>query len=400
MSVRSIRQCLRTVFSIERRESTGILDVRSEADRALLYFRQGTLVMVEQSSLGRTIGAHLVERGLLGRRRYREIAAAVAQAKPESPLLSFMERTIQEGVLEPSMASAIVSAQVERNFILALGWESDYCRFQASDAVLEGQPVFPCSLQVVVLEGLRQYLGPAEKAELLARYGPRTPRLTASADEVAREFRLQPREERFLRQLVPTEPLEAQIEDPEAPEVTLVVALYYSGRLAFTRTGRQSLARIPIIKERPRHEKMTTNRVRLTLPRPPSDEEVDAAAAFQRGKRLLPDDPHAAREEFHRAVEIVTRPDYVLYAVWADYTCADAETRREMLPRVEDATRRALEDDATSAFAYFVVGQLYLSVGERDSALYAFERAHSLDPTDLAFRFTLDAIREGRDETA
>ena len=401
MSVRHIRQLLRTVFAIERRADTGILDVRGETDRALLYFRGGRLVFVEQSNLGRTIGAYLVDNLVVSREQYQTLVAAVANDPGPSPLLTFMERAIGEGLIEHGVANAILSSQVERNFIRTLGWDADYCRFSPETQVLVGQPVFPCSLQVLVLQGLRAHLGEGERAELLGRYGSRLPRLGSAPGDLAREFRLQPREERFLRELDHFTPLAEQLPDPSGGELCLIIALHFSGRLSFSRSERStSSAKVPIIDERPRGERLTENKIRLTLPQPPSEEEVLAAAAFHRGKRSLHDDPRAALDELHTAANMVPRPDYVLYATWADYACADADAKRGMLSRLEDATRRALEADGTLAFAYFVVGHLHLALGDPQSATLAFERSQALDPTDPSPAFELAAIKEGRYGTA
>lgn len=402
MSVRHIRQLLRTAFAIERRADTGILDVRGEAERALLYFRGGRLVFAEQSNLGRTIGAYLVDNLVISREQYQALVAAVASDPGPSPLLTLMERAIGEGLIAHTVANAILSSQVERNFIRALGWDADYCRFSPETQVLEGHPVFPCSLEVLVLQGLREHLGDAEKAELIGRYGGRLPRLARSPGDLAREFRLQPREERFLRDLDHFTPLSEQLPDLAGSELCLIIALHFSGRLSFSRSegSAMSSANHSIIDERPRGEKLTENKIRLTLPQPPSEEEVQAAAAFQRGKRSLHDDPRAAREELHAAANMVPRPDYVLYAIWADYACANRDAKHGMLSKLEDATRRALESDGTLAFAYFVVGHLHIALGDPESAILAFERAQALDPTDPSPAFELAAIKEGRYGTA
>lgn len=394
MSLRHLRQIVRAVFDLERRGETGVLDVREETERALLYFRAGRLVFVEQSSLGRTIGAHLVEQRLLTREQYQAIATEVAKSQAASPLLALVERAATMGLLEPSLASSLVAAQVERNFVRCLGWDADYCRFSARPKVLEGLPTFPCAVEVLVLQGLRHHLGAPERAELLGRYGARLPRLTRSADDVAREFRLQPRDERFLRGLDASAPLAKQLPAEGGSELDLVVALHYSGRLEFSRAEPPSGEETPPFGVRPRGELVTGNRIRITLPQPPSDEEVRAAAAFQRGKRLVYDEPQEAEGILREAAELVPRPDYVLYATWAGYASASAARREAIVPKLEEAARRALEWDATFAFGYFVVGHLHVALGDQESAILAFERAQALDPTDPAPSFEIARVKE------
>lgn len=396
MSLRHIRQILRAVFDIERRGETGVLDVREDVERALLYFRSGRLVFVEQSSLGRTIGAHLVEQGILTRDQYQVIAKAVAAGRHESPMMALVEMVLAQQLIDASMASAIVASQVERNFVRCLGWDAGYCRFSARPQVLVGKPVFPCDVEVAVLQGVRHHLAPGERAELLGRYGPRLPTLAKPADLIAREFRLQPRDERFLRGLDATRPLEEQLPDPNGPELDLVVALHYSGRLEFSRPERDT----PELDVRPRGEMVSGHQIRITLPNPPSIEEVRAAAAFQRGKRLVADEPHEAAPILREAADLVARPDYVLYASWAEYVSTNAAGRSALLAGLEEATRRALEWDPTLAFGYFVVGHLHLALGDHEAAVLAFDRAQALDPTDPSPSFEIAKIKEGRADTA
>ncbi|MCA9610839.1 MAG: hypothetical protein KC619_34825, partial [Myxococcales bacterium] len=369
---------------------------REDVERALLYFRNGRLVFVEQSSLGRTIGAHLVEQGILTRDQYQVIAKAVAAARHESPMMALVEMALQQRLIDASMASAIVGAQVERNFIRCLGWDAGYCRFSARPQVLVNKPVFPCEVEVAVLQGLRHHLGPGDRAELLARYGPRRPLLAKSADTIAREFRLQPRDERFLRGLDASRPLSEQLPDPQGPELDLVVALHYSGRLELPRSERDT----PDLDVRPRGEMVSASRIRITLPNPPSQEEVRAAAAFQRGKRLVADEPQEAAPILREAAQLVPRPDYVLYASWAEYVSTSAAGRPALLAGLEEATRRALEWDATFAFGYFVVGHLHLALEDVEAAMLAFDRAQALDPTDPAPSFEIAKIKERRVDMA
>lgn len=371
-----------------------MLDVREDIERALLYFRGGRLVFVEQSSLGRTIGAHLVEQGLVTREQYTVLAQRIAQGQHVSPLMALVEAVLAERLIDPSLANALLASQVERNFIRCFGWDAGYCRFSARPQVLEGKPVFPCAVEVAALQGLRHHVGAPDLAELFGRYGDRLPKLVRSPDDVAREFRLQPRDERFLRNLDAFLPLAEQLPDREGPELELVVALHYMGRLEFSRADRRSPPTPPPFEMRPRGEMVTGNRIRITLPQPPSEEEVRAAAAFQRGKRLVYDEPGAAKSILEEAARLVPRPDYTLYATWAEYVTADAASREAMLARLEEATRRAIEWEATFAFGYFVVGHLHLALDDQESAILAFERANSLDPTDPSPAFEIARIRE------
>jgi hypothetical protein len=335
----------------------------------------------------------------LTRDQYQTLANAVAHGRHESPMMALVELALAQRLIDPATASALVAAQVERNFIRCLGWDAGYCRFSARPQVLAGKPVFPCAVEVAVLQGLRHHLGPADRVELLGRYGARYPRLALPVDDVARDFRLTPRDERFLRQLDEGRTLAEQLPTPDGPELDLVVALHYSGRLDFSRADRGA-DDTPPMDVRPRDELVSGNRIRITLPNPPSEEEVRAAAAFMRGKRLVYDEPREAAVILREAAELVPRPDYVLYASWAEYAAAPGDERVELLTPLEESARRALEWDATFAFGYFVVGHLHLALGDPSAAVLAFDRAQALDPTDPAPSFEIARIKERRADTA
>ena len=136
-----------------------------------------------------------------------------------------------------------------------------------------------------------------------------------------------------------------------------------------------------------------TGRLRLTLPPPPSAEEREAAAAFERGKAAVEKDPYGALEALMTATRLVPKPEYVLYAAWARYLLTDEEEREAARRSLERATRLCVRDDPTLAFAYYVIGHLYLARGERASAELAFLRSQSLDPAHLPTQRELSALR-------
>src|SRR5690606_27568993 len=173
--------------------ATGILQVACDERRARLSFSRGRLIYAEHKSLGATLGAYLVTRGLMARREYERLAETVRDRRDRSPMLTFVEQAVVAGVLDVEQASAILSGQVERNFVAVFAWDRLECRFVADEPMVERGPRFPSDLEALVLQGIRLRFDEAAVRAHLASRCDMYPRIDASAD-LARTFRFQPAE--------------------------------------------------------------------------------------------------------------------------------------------------------------------------------------------------------------
>jgi len=384
---------IRTILGLQRRRATGVLEVTCESDRAQLLFAKGELVFVEHKSLGRTLGAYVIERGLLSREQYEELAAELRSLEALRPLLAFVELGVTRGFIEPEFAHGLVQGQVERNFVLMFGWPKLSVRFIAQKPRASEKargPRFECQLEALVLQGIRRrFDAKSARQALQSRWGE-FPMLVAPASEMVRTFRLRPSELTVLRQLDGKKSVAELFNQPGLERDSTgwaLLALRLAGKLEWAAALGSDHPNPDSSPSNPIPEEMVARlkpgSVHLTLPTPPSMAEIEAASAFRRGAALYRKGQlQPARDLLQKATQRVNHPEYLLYGAWIDFEIAGRPDKVSSLQKLSDAARRALEHDATMAFAYFVVGHLHLKQGDLVNAELSFRRAAKLDPTD------------------
>lgn len=393
---------IRTVLGLARRRATGILEVVCDERSARLSFARGRLIFAEHKSLGATLGAYLVTRGLMARAEYQRFAEALRDNKGRSPMLSFVEQAVVAGVLDVEQASSILAGQVERNFVDLFAWDRLECRFTADEQAVERGPRFPSDLEALVMQGIRLRFDAGDARTHLASRRDMYPRVDSSAD-LARVFRLQPAEvramraidgERTVQQLLEADELDAKA----VAHVLLALKLAQQIEWAEAR-GEPGLSS----DSSPSHavplaaiqlaQRSSASSVRLTLPAPPTPAEIEAASAFRRGVAAWKEGRLGeARDHLAHATREVRHPEHALYAIWVEHELS-GQSSSEAFTQLADAARRALEHDATFAFGYYVVGHLHLLTNDALNAELAFRRAAKLDPTDTRAGEEADRLR-------
>lgn len=383
---------IRTVFGLGRRRATGILEVTCDERRARVSFLRGRLVFAEHKSLGGTLGAYLVTRGLMSRGEYHRLAELVRGRGGRSPMLSFVEQAVVAGALDVEQASAILAGQVERNFIALFAWDRLECRFTADEQAIERGPRFPSDLEALVLQGVRLRFDEAAVRAHLASRRDMIPRVDAGP-ELARTFRLQPGEVQAAKAIDGERTVQQLFESPGVDRKAtahVLLALKLAQQIEWTEAhgGDGAYAdstpghAVPVAAIQLAQRAKPAS-VRLTLPSPPTAKEIEAASAFRRGVAAWKAGRLAeAREHFACATAEVRHPEHVLYAAWVEHEIGGAPRDPDAFARLADAARDALEHDATFAFGYYVVGQLHLFSDDPLNAELAFRRAAKLDPTD------------------
>ncbi len=410
---------IRTILSLQRRRATGVLEVSCDKDRARLTFAKGELVFVEHKSLGRTLGAYVIERGLLSRGQYEELAAELRVSSVSGPLLAFVELGVGRGYFEPDFAHGLVQGQIERNFVLMFDWPKFVFRFVAekttSDRPLPaGVPPkkrglrFECQLEALVLQGIRRRFDATTARKALRSRWDEFPRLVGAPSEMVRSFRLRPSELTVLRQLDGRKTVSELFAEPGLERESTgwaLLALKLAGKLEWSAAlGRehpnpdsspsQPIPAAVIARVKP-------GSVRLTLPTPPSMAEIEAASAFRTGAALYREGKlEAARDMLKKATGELRHPEHDLYREWIDFEIAGRPDDMSALQRLSDGARRALEHDPTMAFAYFVVGHLHISQSDPVNAELAFRRAAKLDPTDTEALEAAERLRAARHQRA
>lgn len=117
----------------------------------------------------------------------------------------------------------------------------------------------------------------------------------------------------------------------------------------------------------------------LSTPKPPIDRLL-AEQAFQAGKaHVRANDMAAAAVELKRAATLFPAMEYDLWAAWTAMR-ADKAGEASHVPAVRALAERALEEDPSLGFAYFVLGHLALRARDAVRARELFAKARALDP--------------------
>lgn len=395
---------IRTLFGLARRRATGILEVTCEARQARISFERGRLLYAEHRSLGATLGAYLVTRGLMSRTQYQAIAEQVRVDSGRSPMLTFVERAIVAGALDVEQASAILAGQVERNVVELFAWEVVECRFREDPAAVERGPRFPSELEALVLQGIR---GRFDVDAVRRHLGPRIdmyPRVVARPADLVQTFRLQSAELRAARAMDGERTVSALLETSELDTratAHVLVALKLAQQIQWSEDRGGPMVRpdssaahaVPVAAlQLTRRERLSS--ARLTLPAPPSALEMEATSAFRSGVAAFREGRlDEARAQLAKATAQMRHPEHTLHAAWVEHELAGRPRDPDAFQRLADAARCALEHDATLAFAYYVVGQLHLMQQDLLNAQLAFRRAAKLDPTDSNAAAEVERLR-------
>lgn len=105
-----------------------------------------------------------------------------------------------------------------------------------------------------------------------------------------------------------------------------------------------------------------------------------AEKAFQAGKAFVrANDMKAAAAELARAASLFPAIEYELWATWTAMR-ADKEGEAKHVPSVRALAEKAIEQDPSLGFAYFVLGHLALLSFDAPRARELFAKARALDP--------------------
>jgi hypothetical protein len=196
-----------------RQKFTGLARVESPGRAALIGFRAGRPVSIEDSTPGTALGDQLVERGAITRTQYAAIIARVTEGLVENEDLAFCEHAVALGFLSQQETDEELSARTRTRLLQALSWRDCELTFDDSEDALSGQGEYPQEPGAIVYMGVRTFYDDA----LLRGYVPDPARhylrLIARTASVAEFFALDEDELKLLRAL-----------DPQSPIATLVGA--------------------------------------------------------------------------------------------------------------------------------------------------------------------------------
>ncbi|MBW2522848.1 MAG: tetratricopeptide repeat protein [Deltaproteobacteria bacterium] len=429
---------LDVLVELHETKQTGVLEVRADDVLTIVYLRDGIPVSVEGGVLGQTIGRVMRDQQMLTEEQFRQVIDRMTEALFDDEHVRFGEVAVAMGFLTLDQIHAALTEQVRQRVMHCMQWEDARCRFKPSRDALRGITPFPCSVEPLILDGVKKYFEPDRVDAMLRFIEDHHPRLRGRPDQIGRRFRLQTEEQHLLSSIdgrVTLRELFAESSLDLLHSRQLVVALLLSRCLDLRAEPRPKTplpkAPKPEVRVGRVRQRIITAQVRRHQRAPaspdrsaPREEQVAPPAAEQpqeavpagddrpswvvdeaiqstppprgvkrsrlRAERSFVDGRGNLRNgRYRKAAEQLAlahelHPEaiqYELYAAWAELCITEdpdeAQTCRDAL---QEIVTRALREDRRFAFAHYVRGQLAMARQEYELAASCFARAVKIDP--------------------
>lgn len=188
---------IRSLLAVHRFQRTGVLEVRAEGVCTLVYVQKGIPVFAEQGSLGETLGRVLVRQGALTAEQYAAVIDRMTETVFGSEQLRFGEVAVALGYLTLAQVNDALAEQVRQKVLRCMQWSAPECEFKAVAEALDEVARYPCQVELLLLEGLREYFDKQRVRPLWAASATRFAALAEPLDAIVARFKLGP-EERVL----------------------------------------------------------------------------------------------------------------------------------------------------------------------------------------------------------
>ena len=201
-----------------RDKFTGTAQIVSGTRSALVGFRDGRPVQIEDSTLGTTLGEQLVDNGTITRAQYAAVIVRMTDGLVDNEDIAFCSHAVDLEYMTATQAHDELSERTRTRLLQLMSWCDCSVSLDASEDSLSAHGEFPQEPGAIVYMGVRTFYDD----ELLRRYVPEPTRhyvrLVAPATAVADFFALDDDERKLLRALDPQSPLAtligASIVDP------------------------------------------------------------------------------------------------------------------------------------------------------------------------------------------
>lgn len=423
---------IEALLTVEREKLTGILEVRAEGVRTRIFAYEGIPVFAEEGAVGEALGRVLVRRGLLTEEQFAFCIEQMSDALQGNEKKRFGDIVVECDFLTREQVDGALHDQVKQKIIGCIYRATGEWSFDANREALEKVGHFQSPIRPVILEATRLF-SQRRMEETLRLFEESYPVVRGNAAVVGKEFRLSKPERQFIASLDGRRSTHAILAStiPDVDPSAVLAALTLVGSVDLSPTPRAAAA--PVAEEnddfssslfdddesdagweepKPASQvgddskanaklalarMMASRTARKKEPNtkdPTTEQErrIFAEESFQQGKgKLRANDPSQALAHLKRAVEL--RPDaqeYKLYEVWAETRSSGQRPDKKEINEIKRLAVRVLKEDAACGFGYYVLAQLALVEEKDDIALKLFQKAATIDPSDL------DAARYAR----
>lgn len=248
---------IRSLLEVHRSRQTGLLEVRADGLCTLVYVQKGTPVFAEQGALGETFGRLLVQKGLLSEEQHAAVIDRMTETVFSSEQLKFGEVAVALGYLGLAEVNDALAEQVRKKVLHCMQWSAPLCEFEAAADALQGMARYPCPVEPLLMQGLREFFDEERLRPLWEASAPRFAALAETPETIAPRFKLDS-DERALLDHIDGSRKVSQLVAPEQPHAAsaarVVSALLLTGALVVYDSSQQaeqqahaarSLVRVP-----------------------------------------------------------------------------------------------------------------------------------------------------------
>jgi hypothetical protein len=200
-------------YRLGRDRFTGVVYTEHGDAGAVFSFRNGKVVFAENLGDAPSIADTLLEKQLLTKAQYAEIATQVLESLAENEEVAFCEQAVRMGVLTRQQVEAEMARAVRGAVIQAVGWDDCRIEVDSDPDALTGILELPQDVGPLVHIGVRTFFDEDRIRATIRRQGDVYARLLRAEGELEGLLGLDEGERALVAKLRPDQPLSRAIDD-------------------------------------------------------------------------------------------------------------------------------------------------------------------------------------------
>lgn len=189
------------LWRVSRERRSGVLELPGPDGTANVSILNGAPVFVDSGTPGESLGRVMLREGMLRAHEYPEVLERILAGLAEGRDGRVGEIAVELGYVTAEQVVDAMRIQVREKLVnLFHREELDATFHEGRDRVVVGA-TFRAEPGEVILEGIRRHYGARRLSPLYARYEHQYAALAPAFDELRRELRFAPREQRFVAQI-------------------------------------------------------------------------------------------------------------------------------------------------------------------------------------------------------
>ena len=177
----------RALLALQAEGKSGVLEVRADGTRSLIYLIDGKPSFAEEGTLDETLGRLLLRQRKLTYEQYKRAIDCMAKAMTMGAIVRFGEAVEALGLMTREDVAEALAEQMRLKIVRCLQGETLEWDFDPSPARVKDVGKSPARIEPILLEAAKIF--PLKRRqELLAAAEGRYPKVRGGMDEVAQRY--------------------------------------------------------------------------------------------------------------------------------------------------------------------------------------------------------------------